>query len=127
MNIYKIKISKKKYIIFNIKIDNFIKNFIAIYANIDFKINFINKFLLFKNINLYNRLIIIFLIIIYEIIDDKIYDKYIYIRVDFININEIFKTILYIIKKIKINVILNNDIIFKKINQIFLYLIKKIM
>ena len=116
LNIYKIKISKKEYIIFDIKIDNFIENFIAIYINIDFEINFINQFLLFKNMNFYNYLIIIFSIIIRKIIDDKICDKRIYIRVYFININEIFKMILYIIKKIKINVILNNNVIFKKIN-----------
>ena len=66
--------------------------------------------------NFYNRLIIVFLIIICEIIDDKICDKRMHIRVYFIDINKIFKTMLYIIKKIKINVILSNDVIFKKIN-----------
>ena len=113
---YEIKILKKEYIIFDIKIDNFIENFIAIYINIDSEINFINEFLLFKNINFYDRLIIVFLIIIYKIIDDKICDKRIYIRVYFIGINEIFETMLYIIKEIKANVILNNDVIFKKVN-----------
>ena len=80
--------------------------------------------------NLFDRLISTSLVIVRDIFDERIVDKQIHLSIHVIDSEDIVKTIettLYIIKEIKIEVILDMNILEKSQNKITLYLHTKKM
>ncbi len=110
LNIYKIKLLSNKYIIFKTKLfDN--SNTIIVCIDNNFETSFINKLLLFKN-NLFKKLDIVLFVTIQNIIDKKIVDKYIYLSIYIIDANKVvLEVCFYIIKEIKSDIILKNNIL----------------
>lgn len=118
-----------KYAIFKIKFFQDNNNQEQIIVCIDTKLdtNFINKFLLFKS-NLYKRLDIVLLVIVQNIVNQKIINKQIHLSINVIEANKIIlETCSYIIKDIKVNIILDNNILEISLNKISLYLYSKQM
>ncbi len=84
---------------------------IVVCANTRLDPSFIDKFLLSKN-NLYRRLNIVLSIIVQDIVNKKIVDKQIYLSIYIIDANNvILEARLYIIKNIKIDIILDNNVL----------------
>ena len=88
LNVYKIKTSLNEYVIFKKKFNEQSK-VIVICADIDFDINFINEFLLLKEINLYEQLNIVSSIIARDVFNEKIIDKRMYLIIQLINFKKI--------------------------------------
>jgi hypothetical protein len=81
--------------------------------------------LLSKN-NLYKCLDIILSIIVQNIVNKKIVNKQIYLSIYIIEVNKIvLEVCFYIIKDIKINIILDNNILEISLNKISFYLYSK--
>ena len=125
---YNIKILKKIYIIFQITLNNNSNN-IIVYADSDFKINFMNISLLFYDINLYNKFNTIVFIIMRNIIDEKMMNKRYILDINIIIDNKIIilKIYSYIIKSIKTEIILSNDVYNILENRVNLHLYNKII
>jgi sucrose-6-phosphate hydrolase SacC (GH32 family) len=76
--------------------------------------------------NLYNYLDIISLVTIEDIVDEKIVDKRIYLSIYIIEINKvILEARLYITKDIKVEIILDNNVLEVFQNKISPYLYNK--
>jgi len=76
--------------------------------------------------NLYNRLNIVSLITIRNIVNKKIVDKRIHLSIYIIDVNEvILKARLYVTKDIKVEIILDNDVLEVSQNKISLHLHNK--
>jgi len=76
--------------------------------------------------NLYNYLDIISLVTIEDIVDEKIVDKRIYLSIYIIEINKvILEARLYITKDIKVEIILDNNVLEVFQNKISSYLYNK--
>ncbi len=81
--------------------------------------------MLSKN-NLYKCLDIILSIIVQNIVNKKIVNKQIYLSIYIIEVNKIvLEVCFYIIKDIKINIILDNNILEISLNKISFYLYSK--
>jgi len=76
--------------------------------------------------NLYKRLDIVLLVIVRDFVDKKIVDKQIYLSIYIINVNKVvLEARSYITKDIKIDIILDNNILEITKNKISLYLYSK--
>ena len=75
LNVYEIKMSLNEYVTFKNKLHSENNKLITICADINFDINFMNKSLLSKEINLYKQLNIVLSIIARNIFDEKIINK----------------------------------------------------
>ena len=71
LNIYDIKLSKQDYTTFRERLND--EKDTSIYIDFDLEVSFINEFLLLKNVNLFDRQIIVQLIIVRDIAEKKIY------------------------------------------------------
>ena len=86
-----------------------------------------NEFLLLKKVNLYKRLITVQSIIVRDLVEKKICNKRMNIIIEIVNIKEMLFAILYVTTSIKVDIILDNDILNLSNNKIELYLYRRIM
>ncbi len=118
-----------KYAIFKKKLfqDNNNQEQIVVCTNTKLGTSFINKFLLFKD-NLYKRLDIVLLVIVQDIVDKKIVDKQMYLSIYVVEVDKIIlEACFYIIKDIKVDITLDNNVLEMSLNKISLYLYSKQM
>ena len=81
---------------------------IIVYANINSNTSFINELLLLKD-NLYKCLDTISFVVVQNIVNKRIVDKQMHLSIYIIDVNEvILKARLYVIKDIKVVIILVN-------------------
>ena len=109
LNVYEIKTSFNEYVIFKRKF-NEQSEAIIICTDIDFGMNFMNEFLLLKKLNLYEQLNIVSFIIARDMFNEKIIDKRMHLIIHLINFNVTLQIKLYVIKDIKVDLILDNDV-----------------
>lgn len=84
---------------------------IIVYANINSNTSFINELLLLKD-NLYKCLDIISFVVVQNIVNKRIVNKQMHLSIYIIDVNEvILKARLYVIKDIKVVIILVNNIL----------------
>ena len=88
LNVYEIKTSFNEYVIFKRKF-NEQSEVIIICANIDFDINFMNEFLLSKEVNLYKQLNTVLSIIARGMFNEKIIDKRMYLIIQLIDFKDL--------------------------------------
>ena len=128
LNVYEIKTSFNEYVIFKNKLYSENNEFITVCADIDFGTNFMNESLLSKEINLYEQLNIVSSIIARDMFNEKIIDKRMHLIIQLID----FKGVMlqarsYVIKDIKADLILDNDVLELPQNKISLHLHSKKM
>ena len=126
LNVYEIKTSLNEYIIFKKKL-NEQSEIIVICADIDFGMSFMNESLLLKD-NLYEQLNIVSSITARDMFDEKIINKRMHLTIQLIDFkNVMLQTKSYVIKDIKVDLILNNDVLKTPQNKISLHLHNKKM
>ena len=128
LNVYEIKSLSNDYATFQDRLFNEKSN-TFICADIESEVSFINESLLSQSINLFDRLVSTSLVTVRDIFDERIVDKQIYILIHVKSRDDI-KTIeatSYITKEIKIEVVLDMNVLEKSQNKITLYLHTKKM
>ena len=129
LNIYEIKTLSNDYATLQSRLFNNESN-IFICADTGFEVSFMNESLLSQDINLFERLIFTSLVTIRDISDERIVDKQIHLSIYVTGSDDITKTIeatSYVTKRIKVEVMLDMNILEKFQNKITLHLHTKKM